>query len=281
MNIAKKISRRISAILAFVVTLTALNTGAFAATPSPLVELTLGANTKVYGLTALDSLGKKTGTLEEFANAVVTDNTKSYTIFPANFFNAYDDTKEIVGGIYSQGKVIYNSWFDYGCGFDIANNFYMFKLVSYVTNEKDGKIITQNQFGQDVEVLTAFDCYPWLVHNGIALGISPFPGADEQYLNGNVRRAFMGQKADGTFVYGILSGSDMWDTQQACVDLELVNAVNVDGGASCGVYQDGKYLATPGRELASVVCIIEENPPAVGEPGNLNIILSPDGVMTW
>jgi exopolysaccharide biosynthesis protein len=31
--------------------------------------------------------------------------------------------------------------------------------------------------------------------------------------------------------------------------LGCVDAFNLDGGASCGMYYNGSYLATPGREL--------------------------------
>ena len=31
--------------------------------------------------------------------------------------------------------------------------------------------------------------------------------------------------------------------------LGCVDAFNVDGGASCGMYYNGSFLATPGREI--------------------------------
>lgn len=236
-----------------------LGGSAFAAAKvSPLVELTFTKNTKIYGVTALDSLGKKTGTLEELAKSAIKENTTSYVAFPANFFHAYDDVKDVVGGIYSQGKIIYDNWMDWGCGFDKDNRFYLFSLISTISNEKNGKIVIKNSTGGDVEIVTAFNCYPWLIKDGEKAEIKAFPGATEDYLNSKVQRAFMGQKSDGTFVYGMLSNATMRGLQDACVELGLVNAVNTDGGASAGVYQNGKYLAKPGRELASVVYIAEE-----------------------
>jgi exopolysaccharide biosynthesis protein len=234
-----------------------VKTEAFAAV-SPLVEITLNSNTKIYGLTAENDLEKKTGTLQEFADSVLTENVKSYVLFPANFFNAYEDTREVYGGIYSQGKLVSDSWFDYGCGFDADNNFYMFKLESLVSRQENEKIEI-NADGVTVEIVTAFNCYPWLIKDGTALEIVPTPAADENYLNRKAQRAFMGQKSDGTFVYGMLPNATMLEVRDACVELGLVNAVNTDGGASAGVYKDGEYLANPGRELASVVCIAEEN----------------------
>jgi hypothetical protein len=228
------------------------------ASVSALLEIKLGPSAKIYGLTASDSLGKKTGTLKEFAESVITANTTSYAVFPANFFNAYDDTKEIVGGIYSQHKIINDSWFDYGCGFDANNNFHMFSLNSLASYEPEEKIVAKDIYGMEHEIVTAFNCYPWLIKNDAVLDIVPTPGADENYLNRSALRAFMGQKSDGTFVYGIVSSATIRGTQDAAAKLGLINAVNTDGGASAGLYKDGEYLAHPGRELASVVCIVQE-----------------------
>lgn len=37
--------------------------------------------------------------------------------------------------------------------------------------------------------------------------------------------------------------------RELMLSLGCVDAFNVDGGASCGMYYNGSYLATPGREL--------------------------------
>ncbi|MDR1533329.1 MAG: hypothetical protein LBS62_14305, partial [Clostridiales bacterium] len=65
--------------------------GMAAATASPLIQIDMNENTQIYGLTALTSLGKKTGTLEEFAASLPIPAEADYLCFPANFFQAYDD----------------------------------------------------------------------------------------------------------------------------------------------------------------------------------------------
>jgi hypothetical protein len=244
--------------LALIVSIQFMSANIFAASVdsrvSTLINLDFDSTTKIYGLTALDSLGKKTGTLPEFANKMSDENT-DYLVFPANFFHSYDDVKDVVGGIYSQGKLINDSWFDYGCGFDKNNTFYLFKLISTVSNEPGGEIVIHDNAGHEVKIVTAFNCYPWFIKDGAKLEIKPMPGADSNYLNSKARRAFMGQRADGTFMYGIVNNATIYELQGICADLDLVNAVNTDGGASAGAYRNGKYVASPGRELASAVCI--------------------------
>ena len=226
---------------------------------SALIKLNLNSSTKIYGLTAQDSLGKKTGALSEFASKASDAAVTNYLAFPANFFHTYDDTKDVVGGIYSQGKIVNDSWFDYGCGFDKNNKFHMFSLISTVSNEPGGKIVIQDKDGNNVEIVTAFNCYPWLIKDGVQLRIEPMPGADSSYLNSKANRAFMGQATDGTFMYGIVKSVTIYELQNICINLNLVNAVNTDGGASAGAYQDGKYVYSPGRELASAVLITQMN----------------------
>ncbi|MDR1703365.1 MAG: phosphodiester glycosidase family protein [Clostridiales bacterium] len=222
-----------------------------------LITFSMTDNTEIYGLTARDSLGKATGTLEEFSSAVLDCSVINYALFPANYFDAYDD-KEIIGGIYSQGRVVNDSWMNWGCGFDANNKFHLFRLPSSISNA-GGKIVIQDNAGNNVEVVTAFNCYPWLIKDGLPLDISPFPGADEQFLSSSAQRAFMGQQEDGTFLYGLVRATIV-ELRDICVELGLVNAVNTDGGASCGVYSSGDYLAVPGRELASAVYIAERKP---------------------
>ena len=216
---------------------------------SPLIEIKFDSNTKIYGVTAQHNLGKKTGTLEELAKSIVTDKTASYFAFPANFFHAYSDF-EVVGGIYSQGKFIYKSWLNWGTGFDGNHKLYLFNTDFVDLTFKDAS-------GNNVTIVTAFNCYPWLVKNGVREEIRVFPGVDEKYLNSKSQRAYMGQKADGTFVYGIVGSATIRELQDICVNLGLVNAVNTDGGASAGLYKDGKYVSVPGRELASAVVVMQ------------------------
>jgi len=239
---------------------------------SPHVQIMFDANTRIYGLTAWESLGKNVGTLPEFASTLYVPEDAEYLIFPANYFHAYDNVKDIIGGIYSQGRILSDSWLDWGAGFDKNGGFHLFSLVSTISNEPDGAINIRNKDGKTIEIVTAFNCYPWLIKDGEKLNITPFPGASEEFLNRRAQRAFMGQTADGTFMYGMVSGASIYELQEIAWELGLVNATNTDGGASAGVYHNGQLLARPGRELASAVYIIQPPPGEIPEDFGITVM---------
>jgi len=252
--------RKIIALFAvLVMSLVILPTPTAYANPSPMVEVEIlfKSNVGIYGLTALDTLGKPTGTMTEFSNAAVGDDITNYIMFPANFFNAYQPSREIFGGIYSQGRAVSDGWLNYGAGFDTDNRFHLFNFPGLLSNVRDGRINIRDDSGNDVAIVTAFNCHPWLIRNGVNLELIPTPYADTNFLNARAQRAFMGQRSDGTFVYGMVRNSTIHGLQAICAELGLVNAVNTDGGASASLFQNGRYLARPGRELASVVLIAE------------------------
>ncbi|MDR1532166.1 MAG: phosphodiester glycosidase family protein, partial [Clostridiales bacterium] len=195
--------------------------------------------------------GKKTGTLEEFAASLPIPAEADYLCFPANFFQAYDDLA-IIGGIYSQGQTLYNSWLNFGCGFDASGKLHLFTALT-----PHNKKLIINKNGEDVEIVTAFNCFPWLIKDGEKLDLLANAGDSESFLNQRAQRAFMGQTADGTFMYGMVPRATIFELQEICESLGLINATNTDGGASAGAYRNGKYIARPGRELASVVFIVE------------------------
>lgn len=50
-------------------------------------------------------------------------------------------------------------------------------------------------------------------------------------------------------------GAKIQQMRELMLALGCVDAINLDGGASCGMYYDGKYIATPGRELTTTLQI--------------------------
>ena len=44
-------------------------------------------------------------------------------------------------------------------------------------------------------------------------------------------------------------GATIQQMRELMLSLGCVDAFNIDGGASCGMYYNGSYLATPGREI--------------------------------
>jgi hypothetical protein len=216
------------------------------------VEITLDMSYVVMGLSAQETLGQPTATLEQFAIAMADVAGTNTVIFPVNYFYAYGGphANEIIGGIVSEGQLVHHSYFSQGAGFTLANQFGLF-------SGEWGSLGLQTMTwpNQPLDFHTAFNVYPQLIQDGERIPIAAMPGATLQWQENLVMRAFMGQRADGTFIVGNVPGSSILQVQDIAVYLGLVNATNIDGGASAGIWHNGSIITRPGRQLASVAFI--------------------------
>lgn len=75
----------------------------------------------------------------------------------------------------------------------------------------------------------------------------------ERFTTMSTSRTAIGITADGKML--LLSGSNLTitDLKQVMFKLGAVDAVNLDGGGSTGLYYNGEMKATPGRELTTVL----------------------------
>ena len=176
-------------------------------------------------------------------------------IFASNFH--VTATREIVGGVFSQGRVVSSDpqpWLNFGAGFTADNRF------SFFSGRFSGGYIYSEHWDEGrLDFVTAFNTYPHLIEDGQGLPLAPFPGVTQTFLDNRVLRAFMGQRADGTFVIGNVGGANMREVQDIAAYFDLVNATNIDGGASAGIWRNGTYITRPGR-LLPVVTFITGNP---------------------
>ena len=234
------------------------------------IEVNLSAGYEVRALTAQDTFGRASASLTEFvAAANVSDNADSI-IFPVNFF--VTATHEIVGAVVSQGRAISSypqPWLDQGVGFTPGNTMSLF----------NGRLNGNHIYGFNwddprLDYVTAFNTYPHLIQNGQRLEIQPSGAATQSWLDGRVRRSFMGQRADGTFIVGTVNGTNINELQEIAIYLNLHNATNIDGGASASIWRNGEYVLRPGRSLASVMIITSAGAtPPTSEPQNSSGVL--------
>ena len=90
---------------------------------------------------------------------------------------------------------------------------------------------------------------PRLVQDGAAV-TDLEPGFTEARFTTAVSpRTAIGVNASGKLVLASVSGATIQQMRELMLGLGCVDAFNLDGGASCGMYYNGSYLATPGREL--------------------------------
>lgn len=229
------------------------------------VEVDLNAGYEVRAMSAQDTFGRRSASITEFANAIP-NRGEDTIVFPVNFFVTANF--EIVGAVYSQGRVVSGvpqPYLNWGVGFTNANR------MSLFSGRLSGNYIYGEHWDSPrLNYTTAFNAYPHLIRNGERLSIAPAPGMTESWMNGRVRRAFMGQRADGTFVVGVAEGTNISELQQIAAYFNLVTATNIDGGASAGIWRNGGLTVAPGRQLASVMVITgagaEPTPPVEGLP---------------
>ena len=108
--------------------------------------------------------------------------------------------------------------------------------------------------GETAEALVAAG--PILVKDGKNVAASAASNYEGKIRNQNAGRSAIGVKADGTVV--IVTGTArVANLANAMIQLGCVEATNLDGGASSGLYANGRVITSPGRNLNTVLTIIK------------------------
>lgn len=90
---------------------------------------------------------------------------------------------------------------------------------------------------------------PRLVQDG-AMVTTLEPGFTEaRFTTNSSPRTAIGVNAAGRLVMVSVPSATIQQMRELMVALGCVDAFNLDGGASCGMYHNGTYVSTPGREL--------------------------------
>lgn len=90
---------------------------------------------------------------------------------------------------------------------------------------------------------------PRLVEDG-AMATALEPGFTEERFTVNTSpRTAVGVNREGKLVLVSTPAATIQQMRELMLALGCVDAFNLDGGASCAMYHNGTYLATPGREL--------------------------------
>jgi exopolysaccharide biosynthesis protein len=76
-------------------------------------------------------------------------------------------------------------------------------------------------------------------------------------------RSFVGVDGTGKLMLGTLSAATVEDMAHALVQLGLSEAMNMDGGASSGLYVEGSMKRTPGRLLSNALVVKRYDTPQV------------------
>ncbi len=90
---------------------------------------------------------------------------------------------------------------------------------------------------------------PRLVQDGAAVTELEQGFTEARFTTAVSPRSAIGVNAAGKLVLVSVPGATIQQMRELMLALGCVDAFNLDGGASCGMYYDGTYLAKPGREL--------------------------------
>lgn len=90
---------------------------------------------------------------------------------------------------------------------------------------------------------------PRLVQDGTIVTELEAGFTEARFTTNSSPRTAVGIQADGKLLLVSVPSATIQQMRELMLALGCVDAFNVDGGASCGMYYDGTYYAKPGREL--------------------------------
>ncbi len=110
---------------------------------------------------------------------------------------------------------------------------------------------------QDVQ--EAVGAGPRLVTNGTITYEPEKEGfSSPKILSLGGRRSAIGVTRDGSVLLVIANGPTVAQLAQVMIKLGAVHAMNLDGGASSGLYCNGNMLCSPGRELSNALVFVKK-----------------------
>lgn len=136
------------------------------------------------------------------------------------------------------------------------------KLYAYSAPKVGDKVTTEiycyNADKDDFDpkdLYTAVTGAPRLLKDGAVCNETDpnFDGA--KFTTMSTPRTAVGTTPDGQLVLVSCSSATVEQMKSVMLELGCSNAVNLDGGGSCGMYYNGKVLHTPGRNLTSTLQI--------------------------
>ncbi|MBE3650451.1 phosphodiester glycosidase family protein [Paenibacillus polymyxa] len=165
------------------------------------------------------------------------------------FFDAYTKSsyKTPYGYLVSHGKMLKKSSGDQRTVFTYDAN-HLAELVSGSAFEQ--RLTTQGS------VEGALQAGPRLVTNGqVSLNVKAEGFKDPKILTGGGARSALGITRDHKLILLTTSGATIPQLAQMMKQAGAYQAMNLDGGASSGLYYNGSYLTTPGRQISNAIIV--------------------------
>lgn len=135
--------------------------------------------------------------------------------------------------------------------FNSDNNVYS-NVPAAIFSTTSRFVSQSSQWGRDTGVDSVIAGQPLLVFNGQ----SQFSGDGDPKKSGKGTRAFIGG-TDSTVYIGLVYNCTVAEMSNVVAKLGIKNAINLDSGGSIALYQNGKYLAGPGRDLPFGIMLVK------------------------
>lgn len=118
-------------------------------------------------------------------------------------------------------------------------------------------VVTRSDSDFWLRAREAIGCGPMLVAQG-AIHCSPSSEGfhENKIVSMTARRSAVGVTKDGTLLLVTCRSATIHQMASVMLALGAYDAMNLDGGASCGLWAQGRYLTRPGRDLGSVLAVV-------------------------
>jgi exopolysaccharide biosynthesis protein len=200
--------------------------------PKVKLDVVLAGNT-IGKVEELRSLAKRN-------NAIVAIN--------GTFFDAYtkSDYKTPYGYLVSGGKMLKNSSGDLRTIFTYDKN----HLAALIPGQDFKAVFAANAMEGGLQA------GPRLLTDGkISLNVQAEGFKDPKILTGGGARSAIGLTRDHKLILLTTGGATIPQLAEIMKQAGAYQAMNLDGGASSGLYYNGKYLTTPGRLISNAIVI--------------------------
>jgi len=104
-------------------------------------------------------------------------------------------------------------------------------------------------------IRTAIGAGPMLIKDGKLVLDAAKEGFTGEKFTSRSQRSFIGETADHILVIGTVPNATVYELAAILMDMNLVNVMNLDGGASSGLYYKGEVIKNTGRDISNAIVI--------------------------
>lgn len=190
--------------------------------------------------------GNEIGKVEELSS--IAKRSKAAVAINGTFFDAYTESahKAPYGYIVAGGELKMRAGGDRRTIFTYDANM----LTSMIPGPDFNSAFEQGS------IEGAIQAGPQLVKDGaVAVDVVEEGFRDPKILTGGGARSALGITGNHELLFVTSSGATIPQLAAIMKQAGAVQAMNLDGGASSGLYYNGKYLTTPGRKISNALIV--------------------------